>query len=76
MASCAPAAQPSRPSRCGLPHSTAARLAWLAIFGAVIWFVYKADSMSVPITTPHTAVIEIRVVPEDKMFVRAVRRSP
>ena len=36
------------------------RLLWLAIIGAVIWFVYKAESMSVPITTPHTAVIEIR----------------
>jgi protease-4 len=36
------------------------RLLWLAIIGAVIWFVYKADSMSAPITTPHTAVIEIR----------------
>ncbi|WP_291015292.1 S49 family peptidase [Hydrogenophaga sp.] len=36
------------------------RLLWLAIFAAVIWFVYKADSMSTPITTPHTAVIEIR----------------
>ena len=36
------------------------RLLWLAFFGAVIWFAYKADSMSTPITTPHTAVIEIR----------------
>ena len=36
------------------------RLMWLLVIGAVLWFVYKAESMNAPITTPHTAVIEIR----------------
>ena len=36
------------------------RLFWLLIIGAIVWFVYRADAMTAPITTPHTAVIEIR----------------
>jgi protease-4 len=36
------------------------RLLWLVVIGAIVWFVYKSDSMTTPITTPHTAVIEIR----------------
>jgi protease-4 len=36
------------------------RLLWLVVIGAVLWFVYKSDAMTAPITTPHTAVIEIR----------------
>jgi protease-4 len=36
------------------------RLIWLAVFGAVAWFIYSADSVSTSISTPHTAVIEIR----------------
>jgi protease-4 len=36
------------------------RLMWLLVIGAIAWFVYKAEAMNAPITTPHTAVIEIR----------------
>jgi protease-4 len=36
------------------------RLMWLLVIGAAVWFVYKAESVNAPITTPHTAVIEIR----------------
>jgi protease-4 len=36
------------------------RLMWLLLIGAVVWFVYKADAVHAPVTTPHTAVIEIR----------------
>jgi protease IV len=36
------------------------RLLWLAIFGAIVWFVYNTDNVSTSISTPHTAVIEIR----------------
>jgi protease-4 len=36
------------------------RLMWLIVIGAAVWFVYKAESVGAPITTPHTAVIEIR----------------
>ena len=36
------------------------RLLWLAIFGAIAWFVYSTDNVSTSISTPHTAVIEIR----------------
>jgi protease IV len=36
------------------------RLVWIAILGAVAWFIYSADSVSTSISTPHTAVIEIR----------------
>lgn len=36
------------------------RLMWLLVIGAAVWFVYKAESVSAPTTTPHTAVIEIR----------------
>ena len=36
------------------------RLVWIAIIGAIAWFIYSADSVSTSISTPHTAVIEIR----------------
>jgi protease-4 len=36
------------------------RLMWLLVIGAAVWFVYQAESVGAPITTPHTAVIEIR----------------
>ncbi len=36
------------------------RLLWLVIFGAIVWFVYNTDNVSTSISTPHTAVIEIR----------------
>ena len=36
------------------------RLMWLLVIGAIAWFVYKAEAVNVPVTTPHTAVIEIR----------------
>ncbi|MDP2416591.1 MAG: S49 family peptidase, partial [Hydrogenophaga sp.] len=36
------------------------RLVWLAIFGVIAWFIYSANSVSTSISTPHTAVIEIR----------------
>jgi protease IV len=36
------------------------RLMWLLLIGAVVWFVYKAEAVNAPVTTPHTAVIEIR----------------
>jgi protease-4 len=36
------------------------RLMWLLVIGAAVWFVYKAEAVNTPITTPHTAVIEIR----------------
>ncbi|MDO9148862.1 MAG: S49 family peptidase [Hydrogenophaga sp.] len=36
------------------------RLVWLGIFGAIFWFLYIADSVSSSVSTPHTAVIEIR----------------
>ena len=36
------------------------RLVWLAIFGAFAWFIYSADKVSSSVSTPHTAVIEIR----------------
>lgn len=36
------------------------RLMWLLVIGAIVWFAYKTESMNAPVTTPHTAVIEIR----------------
>jgi len=36
------------------------RLVWLAVFGAIAWFIYSADKVSSSVTSPHTAVIEIR----------------
>lgn len=36
------------------------RLVWLAVFGAIAWFIYSADRASSSVTSPHTAVIEIR----------------
>jgi len=36
------------------------RLTWLLVIGAVAWFVYQAETVHTPVTTPHTAVIEIR----------------
>ena len=39
---------------------TLMRLVWLCIFGAIAWFIYSADNVSSSVSTPHTAVIEIR----------------
>lgn len=36
------------------------RLVWLAVFGAIAWFIFSADNVSSSVTSPHTAVIEIR----------------
>lgn len=36
------------------------RLVWLAVLGALAWFIYSADHVSTSVSTPHTAVIEIR----------------
>lgn len=36
------------------------RLLWLVIIGAVAWMVYTTNHVSTSITSPHTAVIEIR----------------
>jgi len=36
------------------------RLAWLALFGAIAWMVYNAENMNASVTTPHTAVIDIK----------------
>ena len=36
------------------------RLMWLLLIGAAVWFVYQAEAVNTPVTTPHTAVIEIR----------------
>jgi protease IV len=36
------------------------RLLWLVVFGAIAWFIYSEDNVSASVSTPHTAVIEIR----------------
>jgi len=36
------------------------RLVWLTVFGAIAWFIYSTDKVSSSVTSPHTAVIEIR----------------
>jgi len=36
------------------------RLVWLTVFGAIAWFIYSSDKASSSVTSPHTAVIEIR----------------
>lgn len=36
------------------------RLIWLAIFGAAAWLLYTGNTATSNITSPHTAVIEIR----------------
>ncbi|QHE75714.1 S49 family peptidase [Hydrogenophaga sp. PBL-H3] len=36
------------------------RFMWLAILGALVWFVYTSDSVSSATSTPHTAVVEIK----------------
>ena len=36
------------------------RLLWLAFFGFIAWMVYSANSVGASVSTPHTAVIEIR----------------
>ncbi len=38
----------------------AMRLLWLAVFGALAWAIWHADQFEAPVSTPHTAVIEIR----------------
>ena len=39
---------------------TVSRLLWLGLFGAVAWFFYHAESMNTAVSTPHTAVIDIK----------------
>ena len=36
------------------------RLLWLVLFGAVVWMIYSANASSSSISTPHTAVVEIK----------------
>jgi protease IV len=36
------------------------RLLWLALIGAVLWFWFNPSSMGSPVSTPHTAVIDIK----------------
>jgi protease IV len=36
------------------------RLFWLVLIAAVVWMAYKAESVNTAISTPHTAVIEIK----------------
>ncbi|QCB44713.1 S49 family peptidase [Hydrogenophaga sp. PAMC20947] len=36
------------------------RLLWLAVIGAAFWYIFNVQSGTVAISTPHTAVIEIR----------------
>ncbi len=36
------------------------RLLWLGIFGAMAWFFYNAENMNTSVSTPHTAVIDIK----------------
>jgi protease IV len=36
------------------------RLLWLGLFGAVAWFFVNAESMNTSVSTPHTAVIDIK----------------
>jgi protease IV len=36
------------------------RLFWLALIAAIVWMVYKSESVNTAISTPHTAVIEIK----------------
>jgi protease-4 len=36
------------------------RLLWLGLFGAMVWFFYNAETMNTSVSTPHTAVIDIK----------------
>ncbi|MFN7122469.1 MAG: S49 family peptidase [Hydrogenophaga sp.] len=36
------------------------RFMWLAILGAIVWFVYTSADMASTTSTPHTAVVEIK----------------
>ena len=36
------------------------RLLWLGLFGAMAWFLYNAENMNTSVSTPHTAVIDIK----------------
>ena len=36
------------------------RLMWLAILGAIVWFLYTSADMASATSTPHTAVVEIK----------------
>lgn len=36
------------------------RLLWLLLFGAVVWMIYSANATSSSVSTPHTAVVEIK----------------
>jgi len=36
------------------------RLLWLAVFGAFVWVIWNAEKLEAPVTTPHTAVIDVK----------------
>lgn len=36
------------------------RLLWLGLFAAMAWFLYNAENMNTSVSTPHTAVIDIK----------------
>lgn len=36
------------------------RLAWLVLFGALLWVLWNAEEVSTSVSTPHTAVIDIQ----------------
>ncbi|MDM7941543.1 MAG: S49 family peptidase [Hydrogenophaga sp.] len=36
------------------------RFMWLAILGAIVWFVFASSNVTSSISTPHTAVVEIK----------------
>lgn len=36
------------------------RFMWLAVLGAIVWFVYSSAEVGTSMTTPHTAVVEIK----------------
>jgi protease-4 len=36
------------------------RLLWLAVFGALVWALWNADRFTSSISTPHTALIEVK----------------
>ncbi|MCU0925712.1 MAG: S49 family peptidase, partial [Hydrogenophaga sp.] len=36
------------------------RLIWLLVFGAIAWMLFNGNHMSSAVSTPHTAVIDIK----------------
>jgi protease-4 len=38
----------------------AMRVLWLLVFGAIAWALWNAENLNAPVTTPHTALIEIQ----------------